>query len=165
MIARRATWALAALVTLQACASATAPDREPLAIDYLATSRSTYLRFELEDTSVRVTSFDDTSGRCRAWLREEPCWTNEKMRTNAMTISERELDDLRTLIARSKLESLAAAYGATKPGQRDYVEKLVVRRGRTTKEVVYERARDTPPPPAAFEKIRDRLLELGRVHG
>ncbi|MEW6379600.1 MAG: dockerin type I domain-containing protein [bacterium] len=143
-------------------------EEEQLSVTYGFTAEATYVNIRIDQAKLVYTYFEDTDQKCRYWVAQSPCWTQQDLTTMETPLSKDEVNGLIGLIYQTRFVDLEDTYGGAAPGQRYYPYTLSVRitQGeqpvQREKTVVYQSFPTSSPRPEAFQVIESRLLELVR---
>jgi hypothetical protein len=146
-----------------ACSSpqSISPTHQPtLTVTYIFTTEATFTGIEVSQDTLSYTFFDDEPNKCVQWVRQEPCWTQQDLKTENAALSPGDIQTLLALIQQVGFMELSDTYGNAPPGQRYYPYTLEVTLGEAKKEVIYQSFPEAPPMPEAMAKIIDRLERL-----
>lgn len=144
--------------------STPASQQPDLSIVYLFTAEATYDRIEINQNKLIYTYFDDVDNKAANWIRQEPVWTQNDLKTKETTLAENQLEDLIELIHQTNLMQLKNTYGGASSDQRYYPYSLSVSLGKEKKKVIYQSFPDAEPMPDAQKVIIDRLHELVKTN-
>jgi hypothetical protein len=132
----------------------------PLRIEYFFTAEATYNKIEIDQNRLIYIYFDDAENRCAQWVAQEPCWTEDDLKTKEADLTDKEINDLIGLVRQTGFMQLEKTYGGASELQRFYPYYLKVQLGNEKKEVVYQSYPGSTPVPEAFQRLADRLHEL-----
>lgn len=135
-----------------------------LSIVYLFTAEATYDRIEIDQNKLIYTYFDDVDNKAENWMKQEPVWTQQDLKTKEATLLDSEIDDLVEIIDQTNFWLLNDTYGGASSGQRYYSYSLSVSLGTETKKVIYQSFPDAEPMPEAQEAIINKLHELVKAN-
>ncbi len=130
-----------------------------LYMNYHFTAEAAYQDIKISQSKLIYTYFEDVEGKCEGWVAQTPCWAGEDLTTKETTLSEKEINELVSLIDQTNFMKLENTYGGATHGQKYYPERLSVRIGEKEKEVIYQSSWASPMP-EAFKKVKDKLFEL-----
>ena len=131
---------------------------EPFTISYHVTAEGTYEDIVVNETMLVYTYFSDDSHKCDIWLRQQPCWAEQDLKTAVYSLSPDEVETLRTTLRSSGFMALNKTIGGATEGQRYYASTIAVRDNGTEKTVVYQSFPGASPEPAGFVMVRDALV-------
>jgi hypothetical protein len=132
---------------------------EPFTISYHYTAEGTYEDIAVNNTMLVSTYFSDDTHKCDRWVRQQPCWELQDLKTAVYSLSPTEAEALRTTLISSGFMGLNATYGEAQ-GQRYYAHTLAAADNGAERTVVYQSSPGSPPEPAAFVAVRDALVAL-----
>lgn len=129
-------------------------------LSYNFSSEFSYDNIEINQSELKYTYFDDSSGECEHWLKQEPCWGWEDLTTKKSALSADEIIQLKDLIAKSGFMELGGQLGDASQQQRYYPEKITLNIGGKEKEVIYQNFPEASVAPEAFLEIKNKLKQL-----
>lgn len=159
-----------ALLTVACChrgpvpgTSSKAQEAPTLQASCYFTAEATYDRIELEGGILRVTSFEDISGRCAQWYASTPCWRPEDLRTREVRLSAEALSSfVRTVEVSGFLDLPATTGGDPGEGGRYYPYTLTVSIGGRERAVTHRSFPGGEEMPPAFNRVWEALHALAR---
>jgi hypothetical protein len=133
--------------------------KTPLKARYHYSAECAYCDIRVDGSTIKHTYFEPDD-RCKTWVVQSPCWTQQDLNTATGVLSNRERRELASLIGQTGFMNLKDTYGEEHEQARYYPHTLEVTVGEQAKKVVYKSRPDAPPMPDAFVKVRDKLVEL-----
>jgi hypothetical protein len=134
-----------------------------LSLRFLATGESFYTEIKLANGIFSYTYFEDTTGRCKQWIKSSPCWEKNDLKTISMALPNADLNNLYAVVKNSGVLALKReTFGGAKTGQRYYTQRLEVSIDGKQKQLVYQSFPGASKKPEAFAILETALLEYAR---
>ncbi|MEW5803572.1 MAG: dockerin type I domain-containing protein [bacterium] len=131
-------------------------------LTYHYTAEATYCDVKISQSELMYTYFGEIE-KCRYWIAQSPCWSQEDLETVRTTLSSDEINEVISLIRQTGFMDLEGTYGGAGQGGRYYPYTLSVKLDEREKEVVYQSFPDASPRPVAFVKVENKIIELVRM--
>ncbi len=129
-------------------------------IKYYFTAECAHHKIIINQSKLIYTYFEDVTGKCKCWVANIACWTEEELKTKETILPNDEINNLINLIKQTNFMSLDTSIGRTDRWGRYYPYELSVKIGRKDKRVIYYSGSSPYPMPEAFKKIKEKLFEL-----
>ncbi len=151
--------AIAALFVLAIATGLTQHSAEVDA-SYFYSGETTYEKIEVASGELTHTFFKDEGGRCAKWIKQFPCWSEADLQTKRTKLSKEQVNELIEVIEKSGFMQLKEEYGVVGEGQRFYSHIVDAKINEKEKRVVFKSSPAAGEPPEAFEKVKEKLVEL-----
>lgn len=131
-------------------------------IGYHFTAEVSYFDAQINGSKLVYTFVypEDIKDRCGQWTRQEPCWTQNDLKTGEARLTETEISGLVNTIREMKVMELDDYYGPENQAARCYPYILSIKLDSSEKQITYCSSPDGPSAPESFKKVGEMIKEI-----
>lgn len=124
---------------------------------YYYTTETEYFEAEVSNKKLTYIHIDEQrkGDKCSEWVASVPCWSDEDLVTDRITLTESEINDLVDFVEEADFDSLDSYYGPEQ--SRCHTREIEVTTDAMSKSIIFCRSDDGPKEPLAFTKLREKL--------